>query len=83
MSNIVNEPRDWGGGHHYTQYDMDELEIRKVRALERIADALDGHQTSKWSGNVSDKPVQKTAEQPSVQRAGSKNSNNLFDCFKF
>ena len=47
MANISNEPRDWGVGHRMTQYDMDELEVRKVRALERIADALDGHKTSK------------------------------------
>ena len=83
MSNIVNEPRDWGGGHHYTQYDMDELEIRKVRALERIADALDGRQTSKWSGNVSDKPVKEIAEPSPKTGLGLKKSNSLFDCFKF
>lgn len=83
MANIVNEPRDWGAGHHYTQYDMDELEIRKVRALERIADALDGHQTSKWSGNVSDMPVQAKSESRSKPASGSKSSGSLFDCFKF
>ena len=83
MSNIVNEPRDWGAGHHYTQYDMDELEIRKVRALERIADALDGHQTSKWSGNVSDMPVQQISEPSPKPGADSKKSNSLFECFKF
>ena len=83
MANIVNEPRDWGAGHHYTQYDMDELEIRKVRALERIADALDGHQTSKWSGNISDMPVQPKTEPRSKPASGSKSSGSLFDCFKF
>lgn len=83
MSNIVNEPRDWGAGHHYTQYDIDELEIRKVRALERIADALDGHQTSKWSGNVSDMPVQQISEPYPKPGSDSKKSNSLFECFKF
>ena len=78
MANISNEPRDWGGGHRMTQYDMDELEVRKVRALERIADALDGHKTSKWSGNVSDQPEAKRVSKPQV----SKGADSYFDIFK-
>ena len=77
--NIKDEPREWGGGHKYTQYDMDELEIRKVRALERIADALDGHSTSKWSGNVSDDVV-KPRQSDNPKSTGF--TTNLFDCFK-
>lgn len=50
MIDIENTPRPWGGGNHLSQTDMDDLEVRKVRALERIADALDGGKTSKYSG---------------------------------
>ena len=50
MIDIQNTPRPWGGGNHLSQTDMDDLEVRKVRALERIADALDGGKTSKYSG---------------------------------
>ena len=60
-----------------TQFDMDDLEVRKVRALERIADALDGHKTSKWSGVVSDQAEQKCASRPASKGAGS-----LFDVFR-
>ena len=75
--NVKDNPRPWGAGHHYTQSDMDELEIRKVRALERIADALDGRKTSKWSGNVSDKSETKgiSGSQPSTGKS------SLFDVF--
>ena len=62
---------------------MDELEIRKVRALERIADALDGRQTSKWSGNVSGEPVQQKTESTAKPGSASKSAGSLFDCFKF
>lgn len=76
--NVKDNPRAWGAGHHYTQYDMDELEIRKVRALERIADALDGQKTSKWSGNVSG-----GSEAKNVSRSqSSKGVSSLFDVFR-
>ena len=67
-----------GGGKSTTLYDMDELEVRKVRALERIADALDGHKTSKWSGNVSDQPEAKSVSKSQV----SKSAGSYFDIFK-
>lgn len=76
--NTRDNPRAWGAGHHYTQYDMDELEIRKVRALERIADALDGQKTSKWSGNVSDNSGAKNTSRSQP----SKNVSSLFDVFR-
>ena len=76
--NVKDNPRAWGAGHHYTHYDMDELEIRKVRAFERIADALDGQKTSKWSGNVSG-----SSEAKNVSRAqSSKGVSSLFDVFR-
>lgn len=75
--NISDQPREWGGGNRLTQFDMDDLEVRKVRALERIADALDGHKTSKWSGVVSDQPEQKRASRPASKGAGS-----MFDVFR-
>lgn len=75
--NISDQPREWGGGNRLTQFDMDDLEVRKVRALERIADALDGHKTSKWSGVVSDQPEQKRASRPASKGAGS-----FFDVFR-
>lgn len=75
--NVKDNPRTWGAGHHYTQSDMDELEIRKVRALERIADALDGRKTSKWSGNVSNEAESKPSRsQPSTGKS------SLFDVFR-
>ena len=77
VGNISNQPREWGGGNRMTQCDMDDLEVRKVRALERIADALDGHKTSKWSGVVSDQAEQKCASKPASKGAGS-----LFDVFR-
>lgn len=76
--NTRDNPRAWGAGHHYTQYDMDELEIRKVRALERIADALDGQKTSKWSGNVSDNSGTKNTS----RSQSSKSVSSLFDVFR-
>ena len=76
--NTRDNPRAWGAGHHYSQYDMDELEIRKVRALERIADALDGRKTSKWSGNVSDNSGAKNTSRSQP----SKSVSSLFDVFR-
>lgn len=76
--NTRDNPRAWGAGHHYTQYDMDELEIRKVRALERIADALDGQKTSKWSGNVSDNSEAKNTSRSQP----TKSVSGLFDVFR-
>ena len=70
--NVKDEPRLWGGGRRYTQFDMDDLEVRKVRALERIADALDGGKTSKYSGNV----IEGEKPQAKAKLGG------LFDCFK-
>ena len=77
VGNISNQPREWGGGNRMTQFDMDDLEVRKVRALERIADALDGHKTSKWSGVVSDQAEQKHTSKPASKGAGI-----LFDVFR-
>lgn len=76
--NVKDNPRAWGAGHHYTQYDMDELEIRKVRALERIADALDGQKTSKWSGNVSDN----SGANNTSRSQPTKSVSGLFDVFR-
>lgn len=81
-ANIRDDPRPWGGGNHLCQTDMDDLEIRKVRALERIADALDGGKTSMYSGQT----VEHT-NASITQAVASKSSNrgsgvkSLFDCF--
>lgn len=74
MDNISNNPRPWGAGNHLSQTDMDELELRKVKALERIADALDGGKTSSASGIVGG---EKKSTATSKLFSGS-----LFDCFK-
>ena len=79
MIDIENTPRPWGGGHHLSQTDMDDLEVRKVRALERIADALDGGKTAKYSGITIESKNKKKKKKSSAHSGIS----NLFDCFKF
>lgn len=79
MIDIENTPRPWGGGNHLSQTDMDDLEVRKVRALERIADALDGGKTSKYSGITIE-----NENKFEVKKASAKSGiRGLFDCFKF
>lgn len=79
MIDIENTPRPWGGGNHLSQTDMDDLEVRKVRALERIADALDGGKTSKYSGVTIEKENKSEIKKTSAKSGISV----LFDCFKF
>ena len=79
MIDIENTPRPWGGGNHLSQTDMDDLEVRKVRALERIADALDGGKTSKYSG-VTIESEEMPEKRKSLAHSGI---SGLFDCFKF
>ena len=78
MIDIENTPRPWGGGNHLNQTDMDDLEVRKVRALERIADALDGGKTSKYSGVTIE-----NENKPETKKSASSGKSSLFDCFKF
>lgn len=76
MDNISNNPRPWGGGNHLAQTDIDNLEVRKTIALERIADALDGKKTSSASG-VSIEDVRPVKHDSSGILSG------LFNCFRF
>ena len=79
MIDIENTPRPWGGGNPLSQTDMDDLEVRKVRAIERIADALDGGKTSKYSGVTIEKENKSEIKKSSAHSGIS----SLFDCFKF
>ena len=79
MIDIENTPRPWGGGNHLSQTDMDDLEVRKVRAIERIADALDGGKTSKQSRVTIEKENKSEIKKSSAHSGIS----SLFDCFKF